>query len=388
MSRHCLEAFRLRVLGPLMLAAGLLVQASDSPAAQVPVIGMNVLWIPGDTATLRERFRKARALGVREIRLDWEWRQAEARRGEYVWDKFDTMVRAAHDEGVSLLPIVHYAPDWALRSGRKPADVYEMAPRDDAFPDFARFLLASMRRYGPGGSAAFAFTPIRHWQVWNEPNLPQFWGPRPDAAAFSRLMRQVATTVEPVRSQVRLVHAGLSKVDIEFMWHLWDANPQHGSTFDVLAVHPYVFDGRDGIRLPEAMDADDDKAGPMGFVGSVKDGGYLGKVFNLQLFMQLRGARDKPIWITEMGYFVARHRLGVNEAQQAERLTRTVDFVSRRLTKEPFGSGARATPANVERLYWFCLEDYPSPEGLGSFGVYRPDGTQRPAAAALQSYTR
>ena len=134
MSRHCLETIRLRVLGPLMLAAGLLVQASDAVAAQVPVIGMNVLWIPGDAATLRERFRKARALGVREIRLDWEWRQAEARRCEYVWDKFDTMVRAAHDEGVSLLPIVHYAPDWALRGGRKPADVYEMAPPRRRFP--------------------------------------------------------------------------------------------------------------------------------------------------------------------------------------------------------------------------------------------------------------
>lgn len=351
-------------------------------------LGINLLWVPGDEATLRERFRKARALGIEDVRIDWEWRQVEGQRGTYVWDKLDTLVRVAHEEHVELLPIVHYAPPWAQRNDRKPDDVYEIAPRDDAFADYANFLLASIRRYGPGGNAPVAFSPMRYWQVWNEPNQRQFWGPKPDPAAFTRLMKQVQTTLAGVRDKVRIVHAGLSKSDVEFMWQLWDANPRHGDTFDIMAVHPYVFDWNDGIRASEAMDRDDSDAGKMGFVGSVKDAGFLGKVFNLQLFMTLRGAKGKPIWITEMGYFVARHRLGVTEAEQAERLTRTVDFVRRRLTDQPYGEGKRALPAGVQRLYWFSLEDYPSPEGLGSFGVYRPDGTLRPAADALRRQLR
>lgn len=357
---------------------------ADAGTAGGLTLGLNVLWPPGDEPSLRARFRKARALGVRELRLDWEWRQVEAERGLYQWHKTDLLVRLAHEEGVRLLPIVHYAPAWALRSGRKPDDVYQMAPRDEAFDAYANFLHASIQRYGPGGNGPQPSTPIAAWQVWNEPNLPQFWGPKPDAAAFARLMQRVQAKLAPLRGRVTLVHAGLSKSDLDFMWHLWDANPRHGDSFDVMAVHSYVFDGRDGIRAPEAMDEDDREAGPMGFVGSTKDGGYLGKVFNLQLFMRLRGAAGKPIWITEMGYFVARHPLGVTEAGQAERLERTLDFVQRRLTQQPFGTGARALPAHVQRLYWFALEDYPSPDGLGSFGLVRADGSLRPAGEALR----
>lgn len=372
----------------LALVAVLAAAAWPAAAAETMRLGINMLWIPGDAPTLRERFRKVRALGISEVRLDWEWRQAEASRGVYTWDKFDTLVRTAQEEGVALLPIVHYAPTWAARSERKPDDVYEMAPKEDAFADYARFLLAAIRRYGPAGNAPVPFTPIRHWQAWNEPNIRQFWGPRPDPGAFARLMQQVQRTLEPVRASIQLVHAGLSKSDLEFMWQVWDANPKHGDSFDVMSVHPYLFDWDDGIRSPEAMDRDERKPAAMGFVGSVKDSGYLGKVFNLQLFMTLRGAPNKPIWITEMGYFVAKHRLGVTEAGQAQRLVATVDFVRKRLADQPFGPGARAIAANVQRLYWFSLEDYPSPEGLGSFGVFRPDGTLRPAAEALRNLAR
>lgn len=350
------------------------------------VLGINTLWGPGDADTLRARFRKVRTLGIREVRLDWEWRQAEADKGRYQWKAFDTLVQAAQAEGVNLLPIVHYAPAWALVSGRKPADLYEMAPDEDFYADYARFLLACVQRYGPGGNAPVPFTPIRHWQVWNEPNLKQFWGPRPKAKDYARLLKITAETVAPVRDRIQLVHAGLSKSDIEFMWHLWDAEPKHGDRFDVMAVHSYVYDGKDGVRNPEALDEDEKDTAPMGFIGNPRDGGHLAKVFNLQMFMHLRGARGKPIWITEMGYFVANHPLGLTEAQQGERLRRTLDFIQKRLTRTPYGSSPRNLPTGVERVYWFSLEDYPSPEGLGTFGVFRPDGTLRPAGVALRDW--
>ena len=347
--------------------------------------GINVLWPPGDAKVLRKRFHQARSLGVAQVRTDWEWRQVEQRKGVYDWSKLDAMVQAAHEEGVELLPIVHYAPEWALVSGKKPDDIYQMAPAPEAYGDYARFLLASIRRYGPQGNAPFAFTPMVYWQVWNEPNIRQFWGPRPNAKAFTQFTQVVSQTLAPVRSKIRLVHAGLSKSDVEFMWHMWDADPKHGDTFDIMAVHPYLFDGRDGIRDPADMDQDDRAAAPMGFVGSTRDSGFLGKIFNLQLFMSLRGAAGKPIWITEMGYFVAKHKLGVTEQEQAERMRRVIEFVQRRLTTTPYGKGPRDVAANVQRIYWFSLEDYPSPDGFGNFGLIRPDGSERPAASVLKS---
>ena len=73
------------------------------------------MWGPGDEATLRKRFKQAKAIGVSQVRLDWEWRQVESTRGTYNWQALDTLVRVAQAEKIELLPIVHYAPTWALR---------------------------------------------------------------------------------------------------------------------------------------------------------------------------------------------------------------------------------------------------------------------------------
>lgn len=381
--RHALRACSLLAL--LLIVFVLPVGASGAEKI-VLRFGINILSEPGDAVSLRERFRKARAIGITDIRLDWEWRKAEAQRGVYDWRHFDVLVRVAHEEGMSLLPIVHYAPEWALTGTAKPSGTYEMAPRTEAFVDFAKFVLASIRRYGPDGEAPVPFAPIRFWQIWNEPNMAEFWGPKPDPKRFVLMMQQVRAMIAPVQHKVQLVHAGLSKSDVDFIWKLWDVDPKYGGTFDIFSVHPYLFDWDDGIRSPVAMDKDDTKAAAMGFVGSLSDPGYLGKVFNLQLFMNLRGAKNKPIWITEMGYFVAKHRLGVSESEQASRLFETLSFIRDRLAATPFGGGPRALSANVQRVYWFSLEDYPSPDGLGSFGVYRPDGTLRPAGEALRKF--
>lgn len=350
--------------------------------------GINMLWPPGDAATLRERFQKVRGLGVQAVRIDWEWRLVEPEQGRYDWTELDRLVKVAHEEGVRLLPIVHYAPDWAVRPEPKADTVYQNAPREDAFLDFARFLRASIERYGPEGSANFPFTPITHWQVWNEPNLAEFWGPEPDPEAFTQMMIQVSTELVSMRDRIQLVHAGLAKSDLIFMWQLWDLNPYHGDTFDILAVHPYVFDAQDGVRLPSDMDADDPEFAALGFIGSVSDPGYLGKVFNLRLFLELRGVEDTPIWITEMGYFVGDHSLGLSEQKQAQRLHKTLTFIKERLTTEPYGDDLRALPVNVERVFWFSLEDYPSPDGLGTFGLYRPNGSERPAAGVYRDFVQ
>src|SRR5205085_4616668 len=74
-----------------LLVLVLALAGEPSSAAEPLRLGINALWIPGDAATLRERFRKARAMGISEVRLDWEWRQVEFVRGEYRWDKLDTL---------------------------------------------------------------------------------------------------------------------------------------------------------------------------------------------------------------------------------------------------------------------------------------------------------
>ncbi|WP_178114405.1 MULTISPECIES: beta-galactosidase [unclassified Pseudomonas] len=361
----------------IVLLGAMLAQLAQAAA---PVLGINAMWGSGDPEQLRERFKKAKSLGVTHVRIDWEWRLAEPQRGTYQWDKLDNLVRVASEEGIELLPIVHYAPTWALVDKTKAGDVFELAPSEDAYQDFGRFVSACIERYGPGGNAPQGLKPIGYWQIWNEPNVKQFWGPEPDADAFVAMMQVVNKETERLRDRVKIVHAGISRADIEYLWELWDNDKDYGRTFDILAVHPYVFDMKEGVREPDAMDKDESKPAAMGFIGSTDDPAFLGKVFNLQLFMNLKGAKDKPIWITEEGYVVADHKLGVTEAEQARRMVATLDYINQHLTQVPFGEGNQALPANVQRVYWFSLEDYPSPDGLGNFGLFRADGSERPAA--------
>jgi hypothetical protein len=369
----------------LRAAAGTAQPASSEIIRPPPgFLGANVLWPPGDAVILFDRFSRVRKLGLTNVRTDWEWRVAERHQGVYDWSALDRLVQVAHQAGISLLPIVHYAPDWALVRGEKADGVYELAPADTAFEAFGRFLVACVRRYGPGGDAPVPFTPIEHWQIWNEPNNKSFWGPAAEPASFVAMMRRVSTALAPYRDRIKIVHAGLSKSDLAFMWQIWDVDRQYGDTFDIMAVHPYIFDWWQGVRKPDDMDDDIAEDAKLGFIGDKYKPNYLGKVFNVQLFMTLRGAPGKPIWLTEMGFFVGSTRLGVTEQRQASLLADTVDYIVRRLTDRPFGDGKRALAANVQRLYWFALDDY----GDTSFGLYRPDDTLRPSGETMRSLTR
>lgn len=370
----------------LMAVAALPLPALASSAQGF--LGVNMLWDGGDAGKLESSFKRLSALGFKEARVDWEWRIVEGEKGKYDWHALDTLVSLAKKYNVNILPIVHYAPDWALVDESKPDGVYQLAPKPEFYQAYADFLKASIRRYGPGGNASVAFSPITYWQVWNEPNTREFWGPQPDPKAFTQLMETVSKTLAPERGKIHIVHAGLSKADFTFLWQTWDADPDYGKTFDILAVHPYFFNPQGGVRKPGDMDEGQQEYEALGFVGSPDDHGFLGKVFNLQLFLTLKGT-PKPIWVTEIGFMAGtgQNPWTVSEEQETALVSDTLRYVNTRLTRQPFGEGLRKDlAANVQRVYWFTLDDYGFPSETGNFGLYRTDGSKRPFAGVLEDF--
>lgn len=119
------------------------------------------------------------------------------------WQSLDQIVRGADGLGMSLLltpasPI----PDWAGRSGR--SDL-----RDPIPSEYGAFVAATARRYGGSFRPGSDHPPncpnllcpppgredplprVRHWALWNEPNLdvylqPQFRGGRPYSPSLYR----------------------------------------------------------------------------------------------------------------------------------------------------------------------------------------------------------
>lgn len=380
--------FHIVLFACLFFMAACLPPATQAQASVNFTTGTNILWGGGDEAGLQARFDRMKQLGLTEARVDWEWRAVESKKGVYKWQAMDKLVSLAAKNNISLLPIVHYAPSWALPSSRKTG--YELAPREDAFAAYAKFLAAAIDRYGPGGNAPVPFQAITYWQVWNEPNNSDFWGPKPNAGSFVKLMKAVnAGLGTDRRNKVKLVHAGLSKADVAFVWQLWEVDAAYGKYFDIMALHPYFFSPNGGVRDIDAMDATDDSAAEaMGFVGSKHEGGFLGKVFNIQLFMTLKGS-PKPIWITEIGFMAgSKNQWAVSENEETKLATKTLNYINDKLTTRGFGKGARKDlPANVQRVYWFTLDDYGFPDDTGNFGLYRMDGTARPLADVVKGFS-
>lgn len=373
-------------------------------------VGLNMLWWPGDKKTIEDRLQKARALGVDRVRIDWEWRLVETQRGVYNWALMDELVELAGQHRIELLPIVHYAPDWALQNTRKASGVYQLGLPIAAHEAYADFVRLCIERYGPRdipltGKNGAPLPPIRHWQIWNEPNVKEFWGNKPDPAAFANLVYCVHKKTKDLREQggVKLVHAGIAKADVPFLKSLYtwaagperekwaargpalDANIPYGDTFEIMAVNQYTYGVKGGKIVLRTLD---EVGRPSSrekgrFIGSLKDPNYMPQVFNIQRVMTDNG-EDKPIWMTEVGYIQSAKAPGVSEARQAELLRETVAFIRERFGAAPVFDPENKLGVNIQRIYWFALEDYPSPDGLGNFGLYTDQGRLREAGKALK----
>jgi hypothetical protein len=140
-------------------------------------------------------------------------------------------------------------------------------PASDAA--FAEFAGAAVLRYGPAGSfwashPDVPFLPIHAWQVWNEPNIPNWWRSGVDAAKYVSLLRAGARAIHAADPGAEVVAAGLpnSSLGVPFLTYLsrmYRAGAK--GLFDTLAIHPYSHDVRGLLRLAESARALMDRHG-------------------------------------------------------------------------------------------------------------------------------
>src|SRR4051794_32719456 len=154
------------------------------------------------TATPDERERmlsSIAATGVRTLRQPFHWSHFEHQPGQYDFGPYDLFVADAARHGITLMPVLTDPPD--LYSTR-PADgrLYWTYPptSNDAFAEFARALVG---RYGPSGTfwaehPEVPRLPVHAWQVWNEPNMPQYWGGHPSPEGYAAMLKEVGGAIK------------------------------------------------------------------------------------------------------------------------------------------------------------------------------------------------
>jgi Glycosyl hydrolase catalytic core len=178
-------------------------------------------------------------LGVGIVRQPFDWARVE----DEGWAPYDDYVTRAATAGVSVLPILIRRPDLPARSNAA----------------YAQFAGDAVRRYGPTGSfwlehPEVPFLPVHAWQVWNEPNIPNWWRSGPNARRYVAMLRAGSHAIRAADPGAEVVAAGLpnSKLGVPFLTYLDQMyRARARGLFDTLAIHPYSRDVGGVLALVE-----------------------------------------------------------------------------------------------------------------------------------------
>jgi hypothetical protein len=268
----------------LTVAAALGPAAAAAPAAPLPAdfFGTN----SPDLMRLSPSERipvlaDQRAAGVRLIRHLFDWSDIERAPGDYDWAPYDSFVESAARADMEILPLVLWTPDWATScpGARNPS---ACAPVH--LEDFGNFVAVLVRRYGPSGSfwannPTVPKRPVTAWQLWNEPSLPSYWNPAPNAQEYVNMVAAAAPIIRAADPSAEIVSAGIPDSRLpgaipqpDYVSAMYAAGLR--GLVDDVAIHIYNETPAGAVRLVEQTRA----------------------------IMNANGDASTPIWITEWGW--------------------------------------------------------------------------------------
>jgi hypothetical protein len=275
-------------------------------------------------------------LGAHWAREDLNWSKVEPQRGVFDWSAFDQMVATAQANGITILPVIGYAPSWTTPSSSA---------------DYAAFVAAAVARYGPGTASN-----LQWWELWNEPYYAYAWSGQPgDPAAYARDVRAASQAAKEVAPTVKVLMAAEDGDAAAAGGGWWTTSvqayfaavPDLGKWIDGVAVHPYG----------------DDPALPVKEAGGFRDasGGWsFQRIDSIRASFAAHGV-NVPFWITEIGWSTAE----MSEATQAHNYEDLIAQVSAR----PW----------IRAMFTYCMREFNNNPadaeaqfGLEKYGTWQP----------------
>jgi hypothetical protein len=267
-----------RVSRPPRPPAGPTTIAAELPPPAGVALGINVNRLFDDRsysqAAIDGQLRALAETGAEAARTDALWDATEPAapvggRHRYDWEFDDRVAGSLAAHRLRWMPIADYAPGWAGIDAR-----LHSPPRDSA--EFAAFAAALTARYGRGGSfwrehPRLPPLPVETYEIWNEPDNPQFW-PDPNARRYADLYLRARAAIRAVDPLARPIVGGL--VSPSFVSAMVSARPQLRRAIDGVAIHPYG-------------------AGPPAVLGGVRAA---------RRTLRRLGLGSVPLYVTEFGW--------------------------------------------------------------------------------------
>jgi polysaccharide biosynthesis protein PslG len=347
-----------------LIAILLAIQGAASAEAANPFYGVSDV----STRTTHRDLNRLDQGHVGTVRRLLYWPAVEPRKGVFRWGQWDSIVGKLASRGIAVLPFVYGSPRYIAHHANVPP-VGSKGKRKQ----WRRLLARLAYRYGAGGTywttnETWGYArqhpgkprlPIRNWQIWNEPNLKKFFGPRPSVGRYATLVRNSHRALRSVDPHADVVLAGMSgrgdPSDRKFISRLYRARPIKRS-FEAVAVNPY--------------------ASKVHQVGR--------KIKGIRAVMRRHHDKRTPLWVTEIGWGSHRpDRFGLNKGIKGQKRMLNRSFrliVSHRRVW------------HVSRLIWFDFRDPPGSHGGCSFctsaGLLKHNGKPKPAWRAFKRFAR
>ncbi len=310
-----------------------------------------------------------RAIGVTWVRFDIQWSTVQsAGAGSYDWSSYDNIVAALRATGLHGLAVVDYTPAWARDPACASSDKCEPAQATD----YANFATAVAARYAPQG--------LTTYEIWNEPNITDFWLPSANSVLYSQMLKLSYTGIKQADPSATVLTGGtaacgtgngnLSPAD--FVQGLY-TNGAKGY-FTAVADHPY---SRPFLPYFDwYWNAFQQISNTTPSVRSV---------------MVANGDAGKKIWLTEYGMPTGGPgglaTSGMSMAEQNDdhdteglQATAASQIVAYYLANQSYLGG----------MFWYSYQDTGTDTSTTEnfYGLLRPDGSPKPAYYSLQSAIR
>jgi hypothetical protein len=194
------------------------------------------------------------------------------------WDKYDQIVALAAQHGVHVLARIDNPPAWTRANPNEST----LAPPDD-WADYDAFLTAVAERYRGR---------VRHYQIWNEPNIYPEWGENPvNPEEYTAVLCRAYALLKAIDPAIVVHAAALSPTvsltdrnlsDLIFLQRMYQAGAS--GCFDVMHAQGYgFFSGPTDQRL---------RTTTLNFA----------RPLYIRDIMVANGDAGVPLWISEAGW--------------------------------------------------------------------------------------
>ncbi|HYV24225.1 MAG TPA: cellulase family glycosylhydrolase [Pyrinomonadaceae bacterium] len=191
-------------------------QPSTEPIAISEAFGVNVHFIDPDPAEIK----MIADAGFRWVRTDFKWELTEVERGKYDFTRYEPLVSELGKQNLRALFILDYG---------NPLYTQGMSVRTpDAREAFARWAVAAAKHFSGRGII---------WEVFNEPNHPIFWPPKPNVHEYTALAAAVAKAFQSEAPNEKLIGPATAGIEVTFLESCFEAGLLNH--WSAVSIHPY-----------------------------------------------------------------------------------------------------------------------------------------------------